>query len=67
MNHLGEILSLCVAVSWTVTAWFADKASRRVGVMVTNVLRLVLATLFLGIVLWITVGSPYPVYADRDT
>lgn len=67
MNHLGEILSLCVAVSWTVTAWFADKASRRVGVMLTNVLRLVLATLFLGIVLWITVGSPYPVYADRDT
>lgn len=67
MNHLGEILSLCVAVSWTVTAWFADKASRRVGVMVTNVLRLILATLFLGIVLWITVGSPYPVYADRDT
>lgn len=67
MNHLGEILSLCVAVSWTVTAWFADKASRRVGAMVTNVLRLVLATLFLGIVLWITVGSPYPVYADRDT
>lgn len=67
MNHLGEVLSLCVAVSWTVTAWFADKASRRVGVMVTNVLRLVLASLFLGIVLWITVGSPYPVYADRDT
>ena len=66
MNHLGEIISLGVAVSWTVTAWFADKASRRVGAMVTNVLRLVLATLFLGILLWITIGRPYPVYADRD-
>ena len=66
MNHLGEIISLGVAVSWTVTAWFADKASRRVGAMVTNVLRLVLATLFLGVLLWITVGRPYPVYADRD-
>ena len=67
MNHLGEIISLGVAVSWTITAWFADKASRRVGAMVTNVLRLVLATLFLGILLWITVGHPYPVYADRST
>lgn len=67
MNHIGEILSLGVAASWTVTAWFADKASRRVGAMVTNVLRLVLATLFLGLLLWITIGHPYPVYADKDT
>ncbi len=35
--------------------------------MVTNVLRLVLATLFLGLVLWITIGHPYPVYADGKT
>ncbi len=67
MNHLGELISLAVAVSWTFTAWFADKASRLVGAMVTNVLRLVLATLFLGILLWFTIGHPYPVYADRDT
>lgn len=67
MNHLGEIISLGVAVSWTITAWFAAKASRRVGAMVTNVLRLVLATLFLGIILWVTVGHPYPVYADKNT
>ena len=67
MNHLGEIISLGVAISWTITAWFADKASRRVGAMVTNVLRLVLATLFLGLLLWLTIGSPYPVYADGHT
>ena len=35
--------------------------------MVTNVLRLVLATLFLAVLLWITIGHPYPVYADKDT
>lgn len=34
--------------------------------MVTNVLRLVLATLFLGVLLWITIGHPYPLYADKD-
>lgn len=54
-------------MSWTLTAWFADKASRRVGAMVTNVLRLVLATFFLAIILWISIGHPYPVYADKDT
>ena len=67
MLHIGEIISLGVAVSWTVTAWFADKASRRVGAMVTNVLRLALATFFLGLLLWITLGHPYPVYADSAT
>ena len=67
MNHLGEIISLGVAVSWTITAWFAAKASQRVGAMVTNVLRLVLAAVFLGIILWVTIGHPYPIYADKNT
>lgn len=67
MNHLGELISLGVAVSWTITAWFAAKASNRVGAMVTNVIRLLLATLFLGILLWVTTGYPYPAHADAKT
>ena len=64
MPYLGEIISLVVAVSWTVTAWFADKESHRVGAMVTNALRLSLAVVFLAVLLWFTVGRPYPVFAD---
>ncbi len=64
MPHLGEIISLIVAVSWTVTALFADKASHRLGSMTANVLRLSLAIVFLGLLLWVTVGHPYPVYAS---
>lgn len=64
MPHLGEIISLVVAVSWTVTALYADKASHRIGSMSANVLRLSLAILFLGALLWITVGHSYPVYAS---
>ena len=64
MQHLGEIISLVVAVSWTITAIFADKASHRIGSMVTNVIRLALASVFLAALLWITLGHPYPVYAD---
>ena len=64
MNHLGELISLLVAVSWTFSAWFADKASRRIGSMVTNVIRLALAAVFLSVLLWITTGYPYPAFAD---
>ena len=67
MQHLGEIISLVVAVSWTVTAIFADKASHRLGSMTTNVIRLSLASVFLAALLWITVGHPYPVFADGKT
>ena len=64
MQHLGELISLTVAVSWTVTAIFADKASHRIGSMSTNVLRLALASVFLAVLLWVTVGHPYPVFAN---
>ena len=64
MQHLGEIIALVVAVSWTVTALFADKASRRLGSMSANVIRLALATVFLAAILWVGTGRPYPVYAD---
>ena len=67
MEHLGEILSLIVAVSWTATAIFGDEASHRLGSMTVNVIRLTLASVFLGIILWITIGRPYPVYADSTT
>ncbi len=64
MLHLGEVISLVVAVFWTVTALFADKASHRLGSMSANVLRLSLAVVFLGVLLWVSIGSPFPVYAS---
>lgn len=66
MNHLGEILSLLVAVSWTATALFADEASHRLGAMTVNVIRLVVSAVILAFVLWCTIGAPYPLYADRS-
>ena len=67
MEYIGEILSLVVAVFWTATAIFGDEASHRLGAMTVNVLRLTMASIFLGIILWITLGRPYPVYADGQT
>ena len=64
MPHLGEAISLIVAVFWTVTALFADKASHRMGSMSANVLRLSFAVLFLGALLWVSIGTPFPVHAS---
>ncbi|MBR0223606.1 MAG: DMT family transporter [Bacteroidales bacterium] len=67
MAHLGEISSLVVAGSWTATALFADEASHRLGSLTVNVIRLVLGSVFLGLILWFTIGAPYPRYADGPT
>ena len=64
VQYLGEIISLVVAVSWTITALFADKASHRLGSMSANVIRLVLAVFFLAAILWVGIGRPYPAFAD---
>ena len=67
MNHIGQIISLVVAVLWTVTAIYSDKASHRIGTMSANVARLTLSTFLLAIFLWVTIGYPYPIYADAKT
>lgn len=67
MNHIGQIISLIVAVLWTVTAIYSDKASHRIGAMSANVARLTLSTFLLALFLWVTIGYPYPIYADSKT
>ncbi|MBO4570608.1 MAG: DMT family transporter [Bacteroidales bacterium] len=64
MQNLGEILSLLVAVSWTVTALCADIASHRIGALPLNLIRMALSLLLLAGALWIVTGSPYPTMAD---
>ena len=64
MHYLGEIISLTVAVSWTVTALFAEIGSKRLGSLQMNVIRMLLSLVMLGATLWYFTGSPYPLYAD---
>ncbi len=67
MNYLGEIISLGVAVSWTVTALFAEIGSKRIGSLQMNVIRMVLSLVMLGITLWCFTGSPIPQFTDSKT
>lgn len=64
MQYVGEIISLVVAVSWTITALFAEVGSKRLGSLQMNVLRMLLSLCMLGATLWWFTGSPYPLYAD---
>ena len=66
MSYLGEIISLTVAFSWTVTALFAEVGSKRLGSLQLNVIRMLLSLVMLGGCLWWFTGSPYPLYADAD-
>lgn len=64
---LGETIALFVAVSWTVTALFAEVASKRMGSLPLNVVRMTMSLTLLVLSLWLTMGMPWPRYADGAT
>lgn len=63
----GEILSIFVAFSWTVTALFAEVGSKRMGSLPFNAVRMTMSLICLALALWLTMGAPYPRYADGQT
>ena len=60
MQYLGELISIGVAFSWTATALLSEFGSKRMGNLVLNVLRMILALLFGSLMFWLTTGSPLP-------
>lgn len=65
--YRGELISIMVALSWTVCAMFAEVASKRIGSLPFNVLRMTLSLIMLAGVMWWFTGMPYPAGADADT
>lgn len=65
--YLGEIISLGVAVSWTVTAMASEVATKRMGTVVANVWRMLFAMLCSAVLCWFLLGSPLPVHASATT
>lgn len=66
MAYLGEIISLGVAFSWTIAALSCEVAARKLGVVVTNVWRMLLALVLSMCLMWWVTGSPMPVYAQSE-
>lgn len=67
MEYFGEIIALSVAALWTATALFSEVASKRLGTLPFNVVRMSLSLVMLGVALWWFTGSPYPLLTDFDT
>jgi drug/metabolite transporter (DMT)-like permease len=65
--YTGELIALSVALSWTVTALCAEVASRRMGSLTLNVIRMCLSLALLALTLWAFAGSPFPRYTDAHT
>jgi drug/metabolite transporter (DMT)-like permease len=65
-NYYGELAALATAVFWTVTALSFEVASKRVGSLTVNMIRLTLAFIILFFFTWIIRGHPLPLDAGRD-
>lgn len=59
-SHIGELAALATACFWTVTALTFEVASKRVGSLSVNLIRLVFAWIILCIFNGIVRGMPFP-------
>lgn len=59
-STFGELAALLTAVFWTITALAFESASKKIGSLAVNILRLFLAMIFLGIFGWFVNGSFFP-------
>lgn len=65
-NHLGEFAALMTAFFWTVTSLSFESASRKVGSVAVNILRLIMGLAFLSVFSLIRRGMILPLDASYD-
>ena len=66
MHYVGELISIGVAFSWTATALLSEYGSKRLGNLTLNLMRMVIALIFSGILFWVVTGSPLPAHASNE-
>lgn len=64
--YTGEIISLTVAISWTVTAVCFEYAGKRIGALTLNIVRLIMAIVMLSALVKFATGSLAPWDAGKD-
>jgi drug/metabolite transporter (DMT)-like permease len=64
-KHYGELFALIVAIFWTITALSFESASKKVGSLPVNLIRLCLGFLFLTLLNLFLRGLPLPIDASR--
>ena len=58
---------MAVSASWTLAALFSEVATKRMGVLNLNVVRMLLSMLFISLLLLFFTGSPLPSYTSSQT
>ena len=66
MPLLGPLAALATSVLWSFTSTAFSLAGRRVGSMVVNRIRLLLAVLFLMLTHWVLQGTPMPLSVSPE-
>ncbi len=66
-SHLGEIAALITAVCWTVTALAFEPATKKIGSVAVNLIKLSLGALLLGCFTLVTRGMFLPFDASAHT
>lgn len=61
MQTLGEIISIGVAFSWTITALLSEYVSKRVGSVALNLWRMLFALVMAAVLFAVVLGSPLPI------
>lgn len=64
-SHYGEFFALLVAVFWTITALSFESASKKVGSLPVNLIRLCFGFMFLTLLNFIFRGVPIPIDATK--
>lgn len=67
MAYLGEIISIGVAICWTIGSLWSEYSSKRLGASVMNVWRMGFSVLMYAAMCGIFLGRPWPVYAGGGT
>lgn len=65
-SHLGEFAALAVALFWTITALAFESASKKIGSIPVNIIRLVIGFLFISLFTFISRGKFLPTDASAD-
>lgn len=64
-NHLGEVISLATAVCWTATSMSFQQATRMVGSLPVNILRLIIAFILFSVTSFFIRGHFIPTDAPQ--
>lgn len=66
MQYTGELISIGVAFSWTVTALLSEYGSKRMGNLTLNAMRMGITLIASSVLFWVMTGSPLPAHASNE-